>query len=152
MVRAGRAHRLTASIVCCVALVGTALTLAACGAIVGVPEGSPQPFDAAVWRAQPETDARFHMIDDLLDQHALVGMSLDDVEELLGPPARIGDILLDGSSWHVYYVGTTTYWDILGSEEIAATLNLEDDGHGRVKRYRLYPRDAFPNHPWTHDR
>ena len=47
------------------------------------------PFDSSQWRAENEQGAegvRVHMVDDLLKKHQLVGMSRDQVNDLLGVP------------------------------------------------------------------
>jgi len=61
--------------------------------IVGEPVvrdySSRVPFDSSQWRAENEQGAegvRVHMVDDLLRKHQLVGMSRDQVNDLLGVP------------------------------------------------------------------
>lgn len=48
------------------------------------------PFDRTVWLENPSSQyghhARYLMVENLLDEHGLVGMSREEVEELLGPP------------------------------------------------------------------
>ncbi len=130
-------------------LVLSGLFLLACGgSTVSVPAGGPTPFDNVVWRnAKTASDpARLHMIDDLVRQHALVGMSVADVESLLGRADYTDDVHLDGRLWHAYYLGGVKYRDALGTETINATLNLESDGNGRIASYLLVPRRAFPGH------
>lgn len=78
------------------AIVVGALGVWAVAALLGLPTSCPKPepqrpFDSTTWKLAetgPETrDAdRGRMIDSLLRDHQLVGMTQERVEEMLGPP------------------------------------------------------------------
>ncbi len=95
---------------------------------VGAPP-DPRPFDAGRW-AEVDTSDRWDMVQDLLNTHEFLGMTRDEVLELLGEPSPPG-FPLGARGWDlVYRVGSTfmdSWWLFLG---------LDDAGH--VSRIRLY--------------
>lgn len=69
------------------------------------------PFDAQRWKSWQESEAdmerglRWRMVDDLLDQHQLVGKSMADIELLLGPGRVLRGRGESENYTVVYYLG-----------------------------------------------
>ena len=91
-------------------------------------------FDAAAWRRHEAKEVmwpdRLAMIDDLMERHALRGLSRDSVERLLGP----GDSTASWGEWDlVYLLGPERGLIRIDSEWLV----VDFDAHGRVREYRL---------------
>jgi hypothetical protein len=85
-------------------------------------------FDSAAWKDAFREDGwnpvRLRMVDDLLSRHRLVGMSTEEIDELLGPATPTGHF---GAYDYVYWLGPERSFISIDSE----WLGLKFDG-GRV--------------------
>lgn len=87
-------------------------------------------FDAAGWRAPPDTSevfcpTRLRMVDDLLARRVLPGLTRDSVMALLGPPDRAAN---DSTATITYHLGPERSWLRIDAE----VLKVELDAGGRV--------------------
>lgn len=62
---------------------------------------TPLPFSPEAW-ATASPEARGYMLKDLRSQHSLKGMTLEEVQSLLGPPDAAGDY---GMNYKVGFLG-----------------------------------------------
>ncbi|MBD2101664.1 hypothetical protein [Leptolyngbya sp. FACHB-261] len=92
-------------------------------------------FDATVWKARSADSGamwptRLRMVDDLLAQHKLQGLTRDDITRLLGPADNVNASARDLE----YYLGPERGLIRMDSE----TLVIHLDQNGRVKEYEIY--------------
>lgn len=112
-----RQHNKIASFVICVAIISV---LCGCGKNNVITE-----FSADNWTSV-ERDQRYHMLDDLYTKVELVGMTSDEVEELLGEYSiSHGAYLSDGEKYdyHWGYIVRDDRWE--GYEYLL--INFKDD-------------------------
>ncbi|MCA9832226.1 MAG: hypothetical protein R3B97_07190 [Dehalococcoidia bacterium] len=87
-------------------------------------ERSSEPFSQERWlRAAPASDERYRLAIGLIDSRALTGMSVDDVQRMLGPRH-----LSQADNTLSYSVGDP------GTFGLGAHLVIEFDADGRAKR------------------
>lgn len=80
-------------------------------------------FDSAKWHAQSGYDPiRLEMVDDLMRRHRLVGMSRENLDELLGVPP---DTAYSASFDYVYWLGPERGFISIDSEWLC--LKFSDD-------------------------
>lgn len=118
-------------------VLGAACLLAAALVVLGWSgrdNGERQPFDSTRWResmASEQADpVRLRMIDDLLRKHRLQGMTREDVDALLGRPAKT-NFFQDYE--YVYWLGPERGFMSVDSE----WLGLKFDGAQRVIRAEI---------------
>ena len=73
-----------------------------------------RPFDSELWRSEPRL--RASMVDDLLQQKQLDGLSMTEVVHMLGPPSHVGN------ETHVYWTGSDG-----GIDDMWLEIHFHDD-------------------------
>ena len=86
---------------------------------------SRRPFDAIAWQdaSQAQRGIRLRMMDDLLAQHPLEGMTQAQILTLLGEP---DDALYIGNRYIAYWLGEKL--GPIGEESAWLVLDLDDSG------------------------
>jgi hypothetical protein len=117
---------------------------AGCGMQAAANRPKPRPFDANAWRGvdpnnESDRETRGSMVDDLMEQKLLDGLTAAEVEELLGssmPDSRRKSAGMDDESWQLcYHLGPTR--DMLPIDEEFLMIRLDADG--KVVTYRVIP-------------
>lgn len=98
----------------------------------------PIAFSSEAWRSA-DSETRGHMVEDLRTAHLVIGMTIESVEALLGPPDfEHGPTPLEP---HLYiyrlgWMGANPH-ALVGSPSKSA-LCLDFDGQGLIKRIEVY--------------
>jgi hypothetical protein len=122
----------------------TSLLVLGCNVEPQVSQAPTRTFDATAWReADPSQEkdrgVRGSMVDDLIAQRLLDGMTATEVEQLLGVPLSDGALVsagMDDEYWQLgYHLGPAR--DFLPIDEQFLMLRL--DNAGKVIEYRVVP-------------
>jgi outer membrane protein assembly factor BamE (lipoprotein component of BamABCDE complex) len=122
----------------------TSILVLGCKVESQVPQTPTRAFDSTVWReADPSQEkdrgVRGSMVDDLIAQKFLDGMTATEVEQLLGDPLSDGALVsagMDNEYWQLgYHLGPAK--DFLPIDEQFLMLRL--DNAGKVIEYRVVP-------------
>lgn len=74
-----------------------------------------EPFESAKWKRSFAEDSqiRLEMVDDLLKRYKLVGMNRKEVDDLLGKPPELDEVIVSAYKVDVgdylYFLGTTEF-------------------------------------------
>jgi hypothetical protein len=89
-----------------------------------------RPFDTEGWRNPQSDHDRLRMVDDLVDNVLKVGMSAEEVEELLGPKPETSYF----RRWDlVYHLGMQRSFFAIDSEWLVIRLDAE----GKVTEFKI---------------
>ena len=111
----------------CAAITLLAYALIVCAISISL-AGYFENFTSTKWEAYP--NQRYIMYDDLKETYGLIGMTIDEVEELLGKPTTDGENTVYGGPYALeYFSGESTfgYW----------ILNITYDENGIVIRVHM---------------
>jgi hypothetical protein len=119
-------------------VLGTLVCIVISFGVFDPPDVTPMPFESEAWkRADPignDRTVRSQMIDDLIGRRILDGLSLAEVDKLLGSPISDPERLgFDVFRWHCYYrIGLERQGSWSFDTEYLA---IQFDDQGRVAKY-----------------